>query len=237
MKNKMPFLVLVCCMLFCIPCYADDVEIESDISINDVIVESDISANENIIDNYEVELFSTPLMAIEDNSEFIDYSEYFETMLDFLTYFRSSATFIDDSYIDLSDLMNGHNISFDGDLAYIDNILLRDFVGLPDYAELYDSSIDVSDGFAFITYIYSNGFTSRFADIYIEFDSNFIITYCDATNGFAEFSYDYAYEKTDLTPIIDNLKHTNYLLLFLVLERVLYIGWDLFSKIGGSRNE
>ena len=99
-------------MLFCIPCYADDLEVESDISMNDVIIESDISANDNVIDNDVADLLSAPLLAIDNNSDVIDYSEQLNTILNSLEYFSHYGVEHFSRVITLPVSIVGESISF-----------------------------------------------------------------------------------------------------------------------------
>lgn len=222
MKNKI-LLVLILCLLFSVPCYAEEIS------------GNDVSFNENISDprNDSVsgsDIFGVPLLTTtNDDMETIDYTELLEPISDYFSYnisfdscdyFAPFPIFLSSDHLSI--------VNSDGTSASLS--LIYRLLDMPDFDNLtyYENSsyryfkCTLDDDDSVYAYIYFNVSDNSFYKA-TYFCSSFEFNYAPTLDMFDSI-------ENDILDVKDSTNMCMYLVLFLVLERVLYIAWDLFPR-------
>lgn len=236
MKNKIPFLVLLVVLLFPCSAFADDVVI----SENDL---DDVSANEFFIEDFD----SNQLLFSSSDSETINYTEQLNRIANYFSVSVSEPEIIYPTdyslyYFGNSPYINNTFIDDDDDGSYT----LQEFFNDDSlYDMLYDHAYYLDGLYHEVYILYFDSWNSSIDVIFFGEPNPAPVTMCVlySYSTITVSGFDYAITKDDFVGMNKTLSSLSYelsilkcFLLFVVLERVLYISWDLIN-FGGKKHE
>lgn len=221
MKNKI-LLVFILCLLFSVPCYAEEISC-NDVSYNEIISDS---RNDSVSGS---DIIGLPLLTTTNyETETIDYTELLEPISMYFNYYLSESS--TEYYPQYPCYLSSEHdsIIIDGETAPFFEVFR--ILGLPDFdtyvfgenSSFYYFTCNFDDNLYPNAYIYFDKDTRlcRSATLY-----NYNPVFNSAPTS--DMIVDVENYLIDLQKSTDNFM---YLFLFLVLERVLYIAWDMFPR-------
>lgn len=223
MKNKI-LLVFILCLLFSVPCFAEEIS-SRDVSYNEIIsdpLNDSVSGSDVIV--YPL------LTTINDDTETIDYTEILESISKYFEYTDYDSS--EDRYSDIPFYLSDNHLYIhdgsDNNQAPI-SVLFR----LLEFPSFDDISYYENSTYRYFVCKFSND-DSVYSYIYFNSSDN---SFFKGTIYYKDYEFLYAPTSRmiidlehDLYDVKKSTDMCMYLILFLVLERVLYIAWDMFPR-------